>query len=97
MSEARIDRLAPGTVVSGYEIPKLVGVCGTELMAKIHNRMPVILPEGARDTWLDPTAGEAELRGLLVPLPPEELEAYEVSALVNSPRNDSPECTRPAE
>jgi putative SOS response-associated peptidase YedK len=42
-----------------------------ELMAKIHDRMPVILPEGARDRWLDPTASETELRGLLVPLPDE--------------------------
>jgi len=64
-------------------------------MAMIHNRMPVILPVGARDRWLDPAADEAELRGLLVPLPPEHLEAYEVSTLVNSPRNDSPECVRP--
>jgi putative SOS response-associated peptidase YedK len=32
-----------------------------ELMATIHNRMPVILPPGARDRWLDPTADEAEL------------------------------------
>jgi putative SOS response-associated peptidase YedK len=68
-----------------------------ELMAKIHNRMPVILPEGARDRWLDPAANEAELRGLLVPLPAKDLEAYEVSALVNSPRNDSPECVRPVD
>jgi putative SOS response-associated peptidase YedK len=59
------------------------------------NRMPVILPVGVRDRWLDPAADEAELRGLLVPLPVEELEAYEVSTLVNSPRNDSPECVRP--
>ena len=66
-----------------------------ELMATIHNRMPVILPPGARDQWLDSTAGEAELRGLLVPLPAEDLEAYEVSTFVNSPRNDSPECVRP--
>jgi putative SOS response-associated peptidase YedK len=65
-----------------------------ELMAKIHDRMPVILPPGARDRWLDAMAGEAELRELLVPLLDEDLEAYEVSALVNSPRNDSPECVR---
>jgi putative SOS response-associated peptidase YedK len=64
-------------------------------MAKIHNRMPVILPAGARDRWLDPTADEAELRRLLVPLPGQELEAYEVSTLVNSPRNDSPQCVKP--
>jgi putative SOS response-associated peptidase YedK len=66
-----------------------------ELMAKIHNRMPVILPVGERDRWLDPATDGAELRGLLVPLPAKELEAYEVSTLVNSPRNDSPECVRP--
>jgi putative SOS response-associated peptidase YedK len=34
-----------------------------ELMAKIHDRMPVILPAGVRDRWLDPTADDAELRG----------------------------------
>src|SRR5262245_22421 len=66
-----------------------------ELMAKIHSRMPVILPVGARDRWLDPIANEAELRGLLVPLPVEELEAYDVSSVGNSPRNDSAECVQP--
>ena len=30
-------------------------------MVKIDDRMPVILPEGARDRWLDATAGEAEV------------------------------------
>ena len=64
------------------------------LMAQIHNRMPVILPAAARDRWLDPSAEEADLRALLAPLPPEEMEAYEVSTFVNSPRNDSPECVR---
>jgi putative SOS response-associated peptidase YedK len=66
-----------------------------ELVAKIHNRMPVILPVGARDRWLDPTADESELREMLVPIPAEELEAYPVSTIVNSPDNDSPECARP--
>jgi putative SOS response-associated peptidase YedK len=37
---------------------------------------------------MDAATDEAELRGLLVPLPVKELEAYEVSTLVNSPRND---------
>ena len=64
-------------------------------MAKIDDRMPVILPPGARERWLDPTMSEAELRRLLVPLPAGELNAYEVSALVNSPGNDSPECVKP--
>jgi putative SOS response-associated peptidase YedK len=66
-----------------------------ELMAKIHDQMPVILPSSARDRWLDPTASEAQLRPLLVPLPDGELDTYEVAAFVNSPANDSPECVRP--
>jgi len=41
-----------------------------EVMAKIHDRMAVIRTEDARDRWLDPTASEAELRELLVPLRP---------------------------
>jgi putative SOS response-associated peptidase YedK len=65
-----------------------------ELMAPIHNRMPVILPVTARDRWLAPSTGEDDLRELLVPLGSEEMEAYEVSRFVNSPRNDSPECVR---
>jgi putative SOS response-associated peptidase YedK len=65
------------------------------LMAPIHNRMPVILPAAARDRWLDPSAEELTLRELLAPLPPEAMEAYEVSTVVNSPANDSPECVRP--
>jgi putative SOS response-associated peptidase YedK len=65
-----------------------------ELMASIHDRMPVILPAAARDRWLDPGAGEVELCELLVPLPSGEMEAYEVSTVVNSPRNDLAECVR---
>ena len=63
-------------------------------MAPIHNRMPVILPPAARERWLDASAKDAELRALLAPLPSEEMEAYEVSTFVNSPRNDSSECLR---
>jgi putative SOS response-associated peptidase YedK len=34
---------------------------------------------------------------LLVPYPPEQMEAYPVSTLVNSPKNDVPACIEPAE
>lgn len=66
-----------------------------ELMTRIHNRMPVILPKGARDRWLDPTADLAELQSVLTPFPADQMEAYAVSTLVNSPRNDAPECIAP--
>ena len=63
-----------------------------ELMATIHDRMPVMVPPDADERWLDPRTSESDLRGLLVPLSRDELEAYAVSTLVNSPENDSVEC-----
>ncbi len=36
-----------------------------------------------------------ELQALLTPFPADEMEAYAVSTLVNSPRNDVPECLVP--
>ncbi len=63
-----------------------------ELMAPIHNWMPVILSAAARDQWLDPTIDMARLQALLVPLDADQMEGYPVSTLVNSPAHDSPEC-----
>lgn len=62
------------------------------VMEPIHNRMPVILPREKEATWLDPSRSDyGTLRELLVPYPADEMEAYQVSRLVNSPRNDTPE------
>ena len=78
-----------------------IGTCAiltcppNELMAPIHNRMPVIIPADARDRWFDPGSDPAMLREILVPFPADQMEAYPVSIFVNSPRNDSPECNAP--
>jgi|CXWL01.1.fsa_nt_gi putative SOS response-associated peptidase YedK len=67
-----------------------------DLMAPIHNRMPVILASTAYDQWLDPTFQHTELlKALLRPYPSEELMAYAVSTLVNNPRHDAPQCLEP--
>lgn len=66
-----------------------------ELMSGIHNRMPVILPASSYDEWLDPTAQAEPLKALFRAYPSEELHAYPVSALVNSPRNNVPELLEP--
>lgn len=78
-----------------------IGTCAiltcapNELMSPIHNRMPVILPVPAREEWLDPTTEIAALQALLVPLDADQMEAYPVSTLVNSPEHDTPECIQP--
>jgi putative SOS response-associated peptidase YedK len=67
-----------------------------ELMKPIHNRMPVIIPKDKEDIWLHTDSYEEELVELLKPYPANLMEAYEVSRMVNSPGNNSPECIEPA-
>ena len=67
-----------------------------ELMANLHNRMPVILPANTYAQWIDPAAqSPSRLQNLLIPFPSKEMEAYAVSTLVNSPHNDTEECILP--
>jgi putative SOS response-associated peptidase YedK len=66
------------------------------LAGEIHDRMPVILPAGSYDAWLDPEAEKEELVALLAAYPEDEMEAYPVSRLVNSPSNNDPRCVEPA-
>jgi len=68
-----------------------------ELMAKLHNRMPVILSHNDYAQWLDPAPRSPEsLESLLRPYPAEEMSAHPVSTLVNSPGTDRPELIVPA-
>ncbi len=67
-----------------------------ELVKKIHNRMPVILPREAYELWLSPEEKEPrELQGLLGPFPAAEMIAYPVSRTVNSPANEGAELIVP--
>ena len=64
-----------------------------ELMAGIHNRMPAILSRDSERVWLDQSIVDAGyLKSLLIPYPSALMQAYEVSTLVNSVRNNAPEC-----
>ena len=66
------------------------------MMAPIHNRMPVILRRDAEDLWLDKEVEDTDLlANVLEPYPAGEMEAYEVSTVVNRPENDVPECVVP--
>jgi putative SOS response-associated peptidase YedK len=69
-----------------------------ELMAGIHDRMPVILSPADYDCWLDPEFQDKDkLLSLLRPYPADEMMANPVSKLVNSPTNDRQECVEPVE
>jgi putative SOS response-associated peptidase YedK len=65
------------------------------LMADIHDRMPVIVPQPSYGQWLSrEVAGEA-VSGLLKPYDEGEMEAFPVSTRVNSPANETSDCITP--
>ena len=57
------------------------------LMQPIHHRMPVILDKNAYNIWLGSSQPET-LLSLLKPYPEDQMKAFPVSKLVNSPAND---------
>lgn len=65
-------------------------------VGQLHDRMPVLLPTDAWDTWLDPTVSDAGLlREMLLSAPDDVLALTAVSARVNSPHNEGPELIEP--
>ena len=78
-----------GAVV--YSCTIITTRANTELES-IHDRMPAILCGKAEDLWIDTRESETSvLKKLLIPYPAYDLRSYEVSKLVNSPKNDSRE------
>ena len=68
------------------------------LVADIHDRMPVILPESAWADWLDrDNKDRGYLESLLTPFPEEEMAEHPVSTLVNKVANNYADCIQPLE
>jgi len=66
-------------------------------VAKLHDRMPVILRKQDELAWLDSTLHDTQkLEHLLLPYPEKEMTAYEVLPIVNSWKNETPDCFLPA-
>ena len=66
------------------------------LLADIHDRMPVILPDDAYDLWLDPGFQKADaICDLLKPFDPNLMRRFEVSNWVNLVKHDDSACAEP--
>jgi len=75
-----------GEVIRTYTI---ITMEANELMAPIHNRMPVILTKENEDPWISRSPLTPEAMGtILVPYRAGDLEVYTVSTRVNSPSTD---------
>ncbi len=60
-----------------------------DLVARLHDRMPVVLGPSDWDRWLDRAVTDpAAVRDLLAPPDPRAFEMYEVSTRVNNVRNN---------
>lgn len=69
-----------------------------DLVAGLHNRMPVVLGRKAWDQWLDPAMDDpADLSGLMTVYPSALMGEHAVSTLVNKVQNNIPELIAPLE
>jgi putative SOS response-associated peptidase YedK len=74
----------------------IVTTTANDLMARIHDRMPVLLPEREWERWLDPGFGDVDaLSALLVPAPDGALVMHPVSTAVSNVRNQGPDLVTP--
>lgn len=73
---------------TGVEIRNFAAITcpPNEMMATIHDRMPVILHRGDYDRWLSP---EPDPDDLMRPFPAELMKMWPVDRKVGSPRNDT--------
>jgi putative SOS response-associated peptidase YedK len=74
----------------------LITAAANELLARFHDRMPVVLAPADYGRWLDRSQEDPEaVLPLLVPCPADWLSASPVSSRINDPRNDDPDCLVP--
>jgi putative SOS response-associated peptidase YedK len=99
-THARYDNMKPLSEYPSKQKPlhtfTIITTQANERLKELHDRMPVIIPPDKRELWLNPAIKDINLLlDLLIPLPEKELDFYEVSRIVNSPENNSPECIIP--
>ncbi len=63
-----------------------------DVVPHVHDRMPVIVVKDSESLWLDPSIEDyASLSPVMKPYEPSLMSSYEVSTIVNSPANNTPE------
>ncbi|MGQ9371881.1 SOS response-associated peptidase [Azospirillum sp. ST 5-10] len=77
------------------ETVTIVTTVANAALARLHDRMPVVLDPADYDRWLDPATPLPDVAALLRPAPDAALEAQPVSPRVNNVRHDDPGCIEP--
>jgi putative SOS response-associated peptidase YedK len=84
-----LDEPAPSQVVETFTI---ITTAANPEMAGLHDRMPVIVDPEHYGWWMDHEPGSQLFKSVLNFPRKDQLKIYPVSTLVNSPKNDVPEC-----
>ena len=74
----------------------ILTTAANDLVAPLHDRMPVILEPSAEQEWLDASTPPERLAQLCGGLPSERTALREVGGAVNDARYDGPECLEPS-
>lgn len=78
------------------ESAAIVTTTANQILAPIHDRMPVILTPDAYEMWLDTANVDSKTAmALIAPAQNELFEAFEISPLVNRVANDGPQVQEP--
>jgi putative SOS response-associated peptidase YedK len=67
----------------------IITTASNTLVARVHNRMPAILPREVEHVWLDPDTTPEHAVLLLAPYPAGEIRMYEISPRVNRATDDT--------
>jgi putative SOS response-associated peptidase YedK len=83
--------------VDGGELHSFTIITGppNELVAPIHDRMPVVLDRSRWKSWLDPALDRDAARALLTVPPVDDWQAEAVSTWVNVADHDDAQCVEP--
>jgi len=81
------DRWKSGT--SSITSCAIITTVANELVAQLHDRMPVLLLPQDYETWLDRRTEPATLKRLLSPIESSRMKSHLVSSAVNHPDNDN--------
>ncbi len=73
----------------------IVTTTPNELLATIHDRMPVILHPEAQDVWLRNDSELIELKRFLIPFPASAMKSYPVSQQVNHAQAENAQLVEP--
>lgn len=87
----------PGQQGEPIDSCTIITTTPNDLIAPIHDRMPVILSNEAESLWLDPHVEQEAALSLLRPYPADAMQMYEISPLVNRVRNKGAELVAPVQ